>query len=268
MFSEVQGRFHVGTRTNFNRDFPLLDRPDPALLPGDDAAVTADVRLKARLLGLSLGHEIVLDLHCDDEGLSYFYVPAPLWPGARDLAAALGAKAVIVWGDGSDAAFEEAAVYPYLQMPADEARLADRVVATLEFRGQADVSPVFAQADAAGLYRFLVARGVIRATGDEAALPDWYGRAAQIDHVEMIRAPEAGLVFYHVEPGDRVEEGDRLATVVPMPGEPERDVDVLAPQDGLILTRRMHRQSRKGEDLLKLIGGRRATGARPGTLEE
>ena len=37
---------------------------------------SADQRLKRRLLELSIGADIVLDLHCDDEGLPYLYAPA------------------------------------------------------------------------------------------------------------------------------------------------------------------------------------------------
>ena len=30
LFGGLQGRFHLGTRTNFNRHFPLIARPDTA----------------------------------------------------------------------------------------------------------------------------------------------------------------------------------------------------------------------------------------------
>ena len=46
LFGELQGRFHLGTRINFNRDFPLLERPDAALLPEPKLDATADQRLK------------------------------------------------------------------------------------------------------------------------------------------------------------------------------------------------------------------------------
>ncbi|SON56588.1 ectoine utilization protein EutE [Hartmannibacter diazotrophicus] len=263
---EVQGRFDLGTRGNFNRDFPLIDRPDASLLADDAAPITADKRLKARLLALSLGHDLVLDLHCDAEGLSYFYVPKELWPQSRDLARALGSSAVLFWSDGSDGAFEEAAVHPYLQMPSEEARLVQRVVTTVEFRGIADVDPALAAEDADGLYRFLVGRGVI--VDDAVAEGDWNGPAAPIENVEMMRSPAAGMIFYHVRPGDRVEEGDLLATIVTEPGEADGEIEVRAPQAGLILTRRSHRQTRRGDDLLKLIGSKPAVALQSGTLEE
>ena len=86
-----QGRYDFDSRVNFNRGFPRLDRPDPSLLPGDDAVVTATERLKARLLHLALPSEIVLDLHCDDESPLYLYIPSALWPAMADLAAAMRA---------------------------------------------------------------------------------------------------------------------------------------------------------------------------------
>ena len=114
-FGGLQGRFHLGTRANFNRDFPLLDRPDPAL--AEELGGTVDKRLKQRLIALSMGHGIVLDLHCDDEGVDYLYVHKALWPAMADCAAAMGVAAVILWDGTSGASFDEASIHPYLQMP-------------------------------------------------------------------------------------------------------------------------------------------------------
>lgn len=262
-FGERQGRFHLGTRTNFNRDFPRLERPDPKLIPPDGMLATADQRLKARLLGLSLGHTIVLDLHCDDEGVPYLYVPAVLWPAMADCAAALGVEAVILWEGRSDAEFEEASIYPYTESAAD---LTGRVVTTVEFRGVADVDRALAEGDGAGLYRILVARGVVEDASLAAPAP-FAGVVAPIRNVEMIRAPRAGTVLYDVKPGDRVAAGDRLATIVHAPGEEDGTVDIRAPQAGYVLTRRSVRSLRVHEDVLKLVGDAPSATARPGSLE-
>jgi predicted deacylase len=266
LFGEHQGRFSLASRTNFNRDFPLIDRPDADLLPGDDAPIAADDRLKARLLALSLGHEIVLDLHCDDQGPCYLYVEDRVWPGLSDLAAALDCAAVIVWDTTSDGAFDEAALRPYaMSMPADA--VARRAVTTVELRGTADVSPDLARADADGLYRFLVHRGVVR---DTAVSPPaaWTGPAVPIANVEMVKAPAAGAILYEVAPGDRVREGDVVARVLVDPGVGGGETAVVAPQGGLVLTRRSQRLARRGDDIAKILGTRRAAGARPGTLED
>jgi len=260
------GRFAFGSRVNFNRDFPLLAQPDAALLDRRPT-LPAEKRLKATLLGLSLGHDMVLDLHCDDEGLSYLYVPAQLWPQMSDLASCLGSAAVLLWEGSTDAAFEEANLHPYLAALPVVARFDRRVVTTVEFRGLADVSPELARQDADGLYRFLVARGTVEDLAAGVVAP-WQGIAAPQTFVEMHTAPMAGAILYHVAPGDHVEAGDVIATIVTEPGSEEGTCRVTAPQAGLLLTRRSQRVARLGEDLAKVIGSHRAAGAGSGALED
>ncbi|MER9023868.1 succinylglutamate desuccinylase/aspartoacylase family protein [Mesorhizobium sp. M0815] len=264
LYGDHQGRFHLGTRTNFNRGFPRLAAPDLTLLP---AHGTVDQRLKTRLLQLSIGHDIVLDLHCDDEGLAYLYVHTSLWPAMADCAAAMGLDAVMLWHEDPDGTFEGASIMPYQNVPADVARLDRRVATTVEYRGILDVDGALASADAEGLYRLLVARGVIR----DQTLPasgSFGGLVAPIENIEMMPAPRSGAILYHVKPSDRVTKGARLATIVHAPGEPDGRTEVLAPQAGLILTRRSRRIIRAGEDLLKLVGDRKSADARSGTLED
>ncbi|ESY23062.1 MULTISPECIES: succinylglutamate desuccinylase/aspartoacylase family protein [unclassified Mesorhizobium] len=265
-FGEHQGRFHLGTRNNFNRGFPLLAAPDAKLLP-DTTLGTPDQRLKTRLVQLSLGHDIVLDLHCDDEGLAYLYVHASLWPAMADCAAAMGIDAVVLWSEDTDGTFEGATIMPYQNVPANVAKLDRRVATTVEYRGMLDVDGALASSDAEGLYRLLAARGVIADT----ALPApgaFKGLVAPLENIDMMPAPRAGAILYDVKPGDRVAEGARLATIVHTPGEAGGRTEVLAPQDGVILTRRSRRIIRAGEDLLKLVGNKKSADARLGTLED
>lgn len=106
-FGELQGRFDLGSRTNFNRDFPLISIVDRAtLIEGLDNYPATD-RLKRQLLHMALGADLVLDLHCDDESLQYAYIDEAFWPEAADLAAALDMEAVLL-SDGESSAFEEA----------------------------------------------------------------------------------------------------------------------------------------------------------------
>jgi predicted deacylase len=265
-FGEHQGRFHLGTRTNFNRGFPLLGAPEPRLLP-DATFGGADLRLKTRLVQLSLGHDIVLDLHCDDEGLAYLYVHTSLWPAMADCAAAMGIDAVVLWSSDTDGTFEGASIMPYQNAAADVARLEKRVVTTVEYRGILDVEGALAAGDAEGLYRLLVARGVVTDTTLPAPGP-FKGIVAPLENIDMMPAPRAGALLYDVKPGDRVTKGDRLATIVHTPGESGGRLDVFAPQDGIILTRRSRRIIRAGEDVLKLVGNSKSGDARSGTLED
>lgn len=264
LFGQQMGRFDTASRTNFNRGYPNLARPEPGLLAPDGPRAGAEA-LKMRLLALALPHDIVLDLHCDDEAVPYIYIHSALWPGAADLAAALGAEAAVLW-DGPDGgnAFEEAALAPWLALPPEEARLERRVVATVELRGRADVSEALGQADAAALLRFLVGRGVV--DGRPEPSRPFTRLALSIRQVTMVLAPVAGPIWFHVAPGDRVAAGDRLATILERPGQEDGAVVVAAPKAGYVLTRRAHRATRAGEDLLKLMG-EGAAADRAGTLE-
>ena len=80
------------------------------------------------------------------------------------------------------------------------------------------------------------------------------GLVAPIEHIEMIAAPRAGAILFDVKPGDRVAEGDRLATIVHAPGEEGGSTEVFAPQAGFVLTRVSRRSTRAGDDLIKLVG--------------
>ncbi len=258
------GRFEFFSNVNFNRSFPLLETFDTAALPAIDASKSLAERLKAQLLRLALPHEIVLDLHCDDESESYLYVHKTFLPEMYDLASALGSTAILSWDSTADAAFEEACTHPVLQLP--EAQRKARAVTTVEFRGLNDVDIETGKSDAEGLYRFLVHRGVISDSSVELKV-DFNGPVTPLENVEMIRAPRGGMILFHTEIGDEVEAGAKLVTVVTIPGDPGGDITLTAPQAGRILTRRSHRYTRRGDDLMKLLGTKRSDNARPGSLE-
>ena len=261
------GRFEAFSTVNFNRAFPLLPDFDTSALPAPDAPVALVQRLKATLLKLALANDIVLDLHCDDESENYLYIAEEFVDDMKDLAVALNSTAVLAWDTTADAAFEEACAHPVLQMPAENRDMKRRAVTTVEFRGLSDVYADMGKGDAEGLYKFLVHRGVIRDENVRLDL-DYKGLITPLSHVEMVRAPEGGMVLYHVAPGDLVEAGAKLVTVVTKPGEPEGDITLTAPQAGRVLTRRSLRYVRRGDDLLKLLGAKpSAVKKRAGALE-
>ena len=265
-FGEMQGRFDLGSRTNFNRDFPLIALDERDDLLGKDMPLTAVNRLKRELLHMALGADLVLDLHCDDESVQYAYIDAAFWPEAADLASALDMQAVFL-SDGESTAFEEAVGHAFKRQGGETlTTVPGRVAVTLELRGTRDVSPAMARADAEGLWRFLAARGVVR---DAVRLETFAGPAVSLDHIDMIRALEAGTVLFDRDVGERVEAGDRLATIITRPGHADGTLEIRAGRAGLIATRTSDRFVRRGGDLMKILCSEPATaGRKPGTLED
>ena len=261
------GRFDFFSRTNFNREHALLNDFDTSNLPALDAPIAADKRLKSELLRLALPHEIILDLHCDDVGENYVYLHESFWPDMADLTEALACTGAILWNDTRDAAFDEACAHPLIVNGLGKFDMKRRAVTTVEFRGLADVSPLTARADAEGLFQFLTHRGVLKG---ESRLKGHVltKNVTPISNIEMIHAPVGGMVLFHVEIGDDVEEGQELATIVFEPGAENGSVTLHAPQSGHILTRRGHPVIRRGEDVLKLLGEKPSKVAKkPGALE-
>ncbi|MBB4573093.1 succinylglutamate desuccinylase/aspartoacylase family protein [Rhizobium lentis] len=266
-FGDLQGRFDLGSRTNFNRDFPLISIADRATLIEELDDYPATDRLKRQLLHMALGADLVLDLHCDDESLQYAYIDEAFWPEASDLAAALDMEAVLL-SDGESSAFEEAVGFAWkYEIPGERrSMLPGKLSVTVELRGKRDVDPALAKRDADGLWRFLTARGIV---SDEPVAPAAFaGPAAPLDNVEIIRAPEGGAVLFHRTIGDRVVEGQCLATIITRPGQVDGSIDLQAPQDGLILTRTSDRLVRRRGDLMKIVcAGPSKTSREAGTLE-
>lgn len=266
-YGEHMGRFSTGTRVNFNRDFPVPDETGARRLDAAASPVFAERRLKSRLLELADGCPIVLDLHCDDEGVQYVYAPEQLWPEMSDIAACLDCEAALLWNAGSDRAFEEAA-FEQMKARAPGGDLSGHCVTTVELRGQNDVDPALGRKDAEGIYRFLVGRGVVAADGKAAPALGKTFVGKPIRHVEMMLAPVGGTILFHVAPGDRVEAGQLVAEIVVNPGRPDGAVAIKAPQAGFVLTRRIRRFIRMGDNLLKIIGDAPAVASRKGALED
>lgn len=228
---------------------------------------SATDRLKRHLLHMALGAELVLDLHCDDEGLQYAYIDEAFWPEAADLAAALDMKAVFL-SDGESSAFEEAVAHAWKNEDKGRKKtsLPGRLSVTVELRGTRDVYPATARKDADGIWQFLLGRGVV--AGARADLPAFAGKAVPLDNIEMIRAPQAGAILFHRDIGENVRAGDVLATILAKPGMPDGAIEVRAPQDGLIVTRVSTRLARRRSDLMKIACAEPSRAVRkPGTLE-
>lgn len=240
------GRFHEASAQNFNRGF------DHSLAMARPASPFA--RWQKSLVQLAAQAELVLDLHTDDEALPYLYIHRQFWPQGQALAAALKVDLVIVWDEGGDGSFEETII--------DHA--APRLAATVELRGQADVSDALAKLDADGLWAWLCACGVIDET---PAIAQWSGQVVDMGCMETILAPCAGVLVYEKGLGDWLEEGERFARIIGRPGDATSEVILCAAQRGRLVTAHRERLVAQGAVVAKFTGSRVSANWHGGTLD-
>jgi len=244
----VLGRYDLAGRGNFNRNFPQLFEAVAAqvatFLTKDskhniklirralkeaakaqrELATGATETLKCLLLEAAIDADICLDLHCDLEALMHVYLGTPLWPGARDLPAQLGAATVLLASNSGGQPFDEAVASPWWELAQrckDFPIPAACLSATVELRGQSDVNEELATEDARNILTFLRRRGLL--TGKSTPLPTAVATATPLTGVEYVRARVAGIVSFLVAPGNLVELGQPLAVIIdPSASTPER----------------------------------------------
>ena len=239
VFGQTLGRFDLNGRVNFNRSFPS-ETADK--LTGRPAAE----RLKATLLALAEKADVVLDLHCDDEGPVYLYVSERQLEEGRRLARAMQATVVLTDAGDDPISFDLAVGVRW----AAERRDCDaRFAATIELRGMMDVTPAFAEQDADGLYRYLVDVGTV--IDELSAISPVDPITGDVDAAHLIPTPVPGALLYDVDIGDWVKEGQRLAVVLSEPGTV--DHEIRSPFDGQVMTRRDLRFVRRGDDVIKVL---------------
>ena len=287
----AMGRFALSGAGNFNRGFPDLGEAVDADLgarlgkdaAGNVSAVRAALReawaamkpadevayLRHALLGLALDADIALDLHCDSEAVLHLYLGTPLWPDAGDLSAQIGSRATLLATLSGGHPFDEAVGGPWWALaerypgyPIPPACLS----ATIEYRGQRDVSEAMAAEDADHLFRFLQRRGVVE--GDPGRLPDARCQATPLDGVDMIRAPVTGVIAHRGEPGDEVAAGDVVAVIVdPLnPDFAAARTELRCRCDGIVFGRTQDRLARPGKVVCKVAGRERLPDRRAGAL--
>ena len=239
-YGYLRGRYEENTAGNFNRGYPDLAGtlavaglgPDPAAnVTAIRAAMAAALdalapqgelaTLRHALLRLAHDADLVLDLHADNEAVMHLYVGTPLWPDARDLAAELGARAVLLAEISGGNPFDEACSGPWWALARrfpDAAIPPACLAATIELRSNNAVDADLAEDDARALLRFLVRRGVV--AGRVASLPTLDCEATPLDATQQLIAPAAGLVVYRARLGDTVAAGELVAEIVDPLGAP------------------------------------------------
>jgi predicted deacylase len=221
-----------------------------------------------RLALLQLAHDAdhVLDLHCDCEAVMHLYTEDGCWPALAPLAQLLGSQAVLLAQGSGGRSFDECLSGPWWQLP-DILGLSEASTplpqaccsATVELRGEGDVSHALAAADAGALLGFLQHAQVV--AGPVPALPAARCEPTPLAGSQTLRAALAGLVVFAAQPGDRLRQGELVAEVIdPVAQHTER---VLAGVDGVLYARIRERYVTAGGELGKIAG---ATPFRTGPL--
>jgi hypothetical protein len=266
--SQLVGNTHVGRydllgRENFNRNWhdlsgPVAERVGHQLGANAQANIalirsaaldalgamkpmTELQTLRVEVMKLSIDADIVLDLHCDADAALHLFISRRDWPGpAGDLAADIGAEATL-YNDPYPEALTFSGVNGALW-----ARLANRfpgaaipqacLAATVEYRGQHDVSHELGGSDAGNLYRFLMRRGII--SGRAGKLPPLRAEPTPIGGMDVGYSPATGILVYHVAKGSRVRKGQPICEVIDPADSrgPKARKQILARTDGILFS--------------------------------
>jgi len=275
--SVLQGRYALDGSGNFNRGFLDLRDDLAAAIAGklgsDAAANVAAIRqaietllaghkaddesaiLKLSLHRLAATADIALDLHCDDQAAMHIYCGPRQADIFADLAARLGAAALLTAEDSGDTPFDEALTRPWWHLMArnpDKPIPDDAMVScTVELRGRADIDDAMARRDAEGIFDWLQARGAISGTAPAAPAPTC--AATPLDGVGPVRTPHAGLWVPCVEPGTSVAAGQIVGYLVdPMLPDDTARLALKAPVTGMMFARMRPDLAKPGDRVAKV----------------
>lgn len=260
------GRYDFNARENFNRNWfdlsgAVAERVGATLGSDADknvaairnAAIAALAAMKpvnelqtlrVEVMKLAADADIVLDLHCDQQALLHLFISRRDWPGpARELAADLAVDATLYnepYPESLTFSGVHSALWPRLAARFPGAAIPQACLsATVEYRGQHDVSHALGSADARNLYRFLVRRRVI--SGRAGKLPRLKVDATPIGGMDVGYAPKTGILVYHAPKGARVRRGEPVCEVID-PGDargPKARTQVIARTDGILFSRKL-----------------------------
>jgi uncharacterized protein len=281
------GRFSFETMINFNRNwFDLTAQVARTVLPRlsvdsaehnvrvirevlltslDEVSVLREEDvMKKELFRLAVVADVALDLHCDFRALMHLYTHDKCWPAMQDLSTELQSHAQLLASISGGNCFDEACstVWELLaeQFPAFPIPMACQS-ATVELRGQHDVSDEMALTDARALFRFLQGRGFIAAestlgrSGDSTTPPlRLLNDATQLTAVDTMLVKVAGVVVFKVALGDCVTTGQLIGEIVNI-----EDVDaprtlLYARIDGIVLAMSSRQLCRPGQSIMKVAG--------------
>jgi predicted deacylase len=274
------GRFELDTSENFNRHYPDFAKEVlPAIqgqLGADAAANVATVRkamgdylagwtpdtelksMRKTLLELAHDADIVLDLHCDCEGVMHFYCEETCWPQLSAIAHLMGSQAILLAKDSGGGPIDECLSGVWWRLAEalkkqglDHPLPQGCCTTTIELRGELDVTHAYATQDAKAIFAYLEHLGVLQ-TGNTPTIPAPLCQPTPLAGSETLRAKGPGVVVYAATPGQILKKGDRVAEVInPIDGIAE---EVRAGVDGVFYARIRDRYVTAGCEIGKIAG--------------
>ena len=279
------GRFDLATGINFNRRFPDLRPAVREALGQIPAADRHDAialkhwlrkhlqnslthwpcaseldRWRVALMKLACTADWVLDLHCDQEAVTHLYTAPEIWPDFRSLAGHLASEVQLLDSTASEpdghGAFDTACFQPWLTLKNElgqNSELACRS-ATIELRGQTDVSEAFAQRDVSALIAWLRDIGALSDDFSVDAEPARHtvSEPRPLVGVESIYAPNAGIFVPSVELGSNVCIGQTLGKLYDLQAHQTHHLQ--SQHGGIVFARTQSRVVRQGAELIKIAG--------------
>jgi len=272
------GRFDLSTGINFNRGYPhyfeRLKTELEGLLGSDAAANVRAVRrllrqyvaewqphsdtatLKKALFQMAIDADVVLDLHCENEGMLHLYAGTPLCNAVQPLADLMQASAMLYTLGAGGEPFDEAcsrlwwdlAAYFGGRFPIPPACIA----VTVELRGEVSVSHALAERDADAVLRYLALQDILDLGA--IALPQPSCKPTPLEGTERVDATHSGLLVYRRELGEQLDAGDVVADLIdPVSGETTQLKTSVA---GVFFTRLSHRYVIRGMNVAKIAGAK------------
>lgn len=277
------GRFNLANGENFNRNFPDVVAGLEALSPpyAQPEALFAQIlaekdhddvifAAKKALLREAITHDVILDLHCDTAGILHLYTHERYPQRAVTLAAAIGAPVVLLESFAGGGAFDEACTLGWKWLAEKGLSPAARIPfsASLELRGQADVSDELAAEDARRIIRFLKAEGIIT-SGAEGVDDQSREKVSSfpLEGATHLPAPGNGLVVWKKQPGEWVSRNEIIGEVVVMQGTTcGHRLPIVSPIDGIILVQPLMKLVRTGQRVALIAGSTPLPDRRQGKL--
>lgn len=270
------GRFELSSGRNFNRGWPdisleLIERVGGRLGNNEEengelirhaigrildergAEQTMDA-LYLALAREAFDADLVLDLHCDDEGLMHMFVRSEQWPALRDIASELRCRAVFAEKPTGGGTFAETAAIHWQGLAAafpDKPIPDSGVSATVELRGFIDVDDEVTAADAAAVVNALRRRGYL--AGSVKPAPEALCEATAFEACDVVRTPVFGVIAYRAQLGERVTSGQPIADIV-TPSAVGSRTTIHSRTNGIVVTRRLKKLVAPNQVIAKVVG--------------